>query len=309
MQNTKKMAKKIVSIFTAAMLLLSVFSMNVFAAGYEDLTAGEYTVDASLKCYLFPAMGGVEFGAPLLNDAKVTVEDDGTASMTLSFIKSQVVIMGVTAYTFIDSNFILNYYDGSSWQDITDFTLSSDTSLDSSNTPVNYVDSITFPLSSASDTYQLGLYVNSNMMGTQFGGSDSASYPATITVDWDSAVAIASADETSTGSSNVEYEVEGGYEVKIPATITVDSDTKVGDYEVEAVNFVIPDTAYVTVAADTAGTVSNGTETLAFSNTLESANLTATGNKLDGAVTITDTATAAGSYTGVLNFTINYFAQ
>lgn len=304
MQKTTK-AGKLISVLAAAVMMITAFSMTAFATGYEDLDTGTYNVNAGLSCFV-TAMGGVEFGAPLLTDTVVTVNEDGSADVALSFGKSSVTIYGVTCDTFIDPSYGVQYYDGSAWQTAA-YTISNNTALNSASQPVHYVDSITFRLPSASNTYALALYVNSNVMGVQFGGPGST-YNATLTVDWDSGSKVATPDETSMQSANVHYTVTGGYEVKIPSAITVDSTTKVGEYAVEANNFVISENAYVTVTADTAGSVSNGSKTLSFTNALESGKLKATGDKLNGTVTITGNAAAAGNYAGTLDFTINYFA-
>lgn len=146
-------------------------------------------------------------------------------------------------------------------------------------------------------------------MGVMFGGSDDASKPATLTVDWSTAKEVKTADETSSQSANVKYTVDGGYEVKIPAEITVDPTTKKAEYAVEAQNFVLENGAYVTVTADESGSLSNGKDSLAFTNELASGNLTKTGDKLNGTVTVTGDPASAGEYTGTVDFTINYFAE
>ena len=301
---------KIAAACTAAVMMMSSIGMSAFAAETTTLEAGKYTVDASLSCYV-TAMGGVEFGAPLLTDTEVTVNEDGTAKFDLSFSKSSVTIYGITCDTFIDATAdgaVVNYKDGTEWK-TAEYTVSSDTALNPSSEAVNYVDSMSFTVSSLSDTYNLGLYVNSNVMGVMFGGSDEADKPATLTVDWSTATEIKEADETSTQSANVKYTVDGGYEVKIPAEITVDPTTKKAEYAVEAQNFVLESGAYVTVTADANGTLTNGSNSLAFTNALESGQLTKTGDKLNGTVTVTDNASVAGDYAGTIDFTINFFAE
>ena len=153
------------------------------------------------------------------------------------------------------------------------------------------------------------MYVNSNVMGVQFGGSDSANYAATLTVDWSSAAKIKTADKTSSQSATVKYNVEEGYEVSIPAEITVDTETKTANYSIQAKKFVFPENAYVTVTANGNGSLSNGKDSLAFTNELAAGNLTKTGDNLNGKVTVTGEPTSAGEYTGTVDFTINYFAK
>ncbi len=171
------------------------------------------------------------------------------------------------------------------------------------------VESISFTVSSIADTYNLGMYVNSNVMGVQFGGSDSANYAATLTVDWSSAAKIKTADKTPSQSATVKYNVEEGYEVSIPAEITVDTETKTANYSVQAKKFVLPENAYVTVTANENGSLSNGKDSLAFTNELAAGDLTKTGDNLNGKVTVTGEPASAGEYTGTVDFTINYFAK
>lgn len=181
-------------------LLLSVFVIlhtgYAYAQVTEGLAAGSYPVSASLSCYI-NAMGGVEFGAPMLKSTTLTVAADGTKTLTLHLQKSVVNIYSVTCDTFIDAtpagaesngsvaSGTIGYYNGSGTLITTgvNHTLSSDTAINSKQEEVHYVNSITFPLESETDTYKLSLYINSNVMGTQF---SSDTYPAILTVNWDS---------------------------------------------------------------------------------------------------------------------------
>lgn len=186
------------------------------------------------------------------------------------------------------------------------------------NGQVNYITSITLPVDTATSEYTMWVYLDSNVMGCQLGdgsGTGSSNTPgvatkhtAKLTIDWDSAEKIVVADESSQQSANVEFTVEGGYEVEIPATITVDATTKKGAYTVTAKNFIIGEDAYVTVTASKSGKLSNGSNELAFTNTLAEGNLTKTGDTLAGTVEVTDSPSNPGKYTGTIDFTINYYA-
>ncbi len=158
---------------------------------------GTYIVGAELSCYI-PAMGGVEFGKPLLTGAEYTLEEDGGMSMTLRFTKSSVTIYSITCDTFIDpspdsgeipeegapANGTIGYYDddGALVTEGVTYTLSGDTALNPAGESVHFVDSITFPIEEKKDTYLLTFFINSNVMGVQF---TDAGYPATVTVHWD----------------------------------------------------------------------------------------------------------------------------
>ncbi|HJH62701.1 MAG TPA: hypothetical protein IAC84_05505 [Firmicutes bacterium] len=164
------------------------------AHGASGLPAGSYYVQAELSCYV-NAMGGVEFGAPLLTMAQVEVDETGGRSLTLYFTKSQVTIYGITCDTFLDASpsyvtdtdgvrsGTIGYYeaDGTLVTEGVRYTLSDDTAENARQEQVHYVDSITFPVQEERDTYGLTLYINSNVMGTQFTADR---YPANLTVDW-----------------------------------------------------------------------------------------------------------------------------
>ncbi|MDR1914566.1 MAG: hypothetical protein LBQ68_08825 [Clostridiales bacterium] len=330
MHKTKKKASKIVSVLAAAMLVVMAFSMTAFAAGYEDLEAGKtYVADAELSCFV-AAMGGVEFGGGGIFDGKVTINVDagGNKSITMNFATGGFVIYSVQAVTFLDANATasnstrevpdgtIGIYDEDGVTIITEgvsYTESSNTAEAPNGSQVNYIDSITFPLPYDSNTYGLTFYLNSQVMGMQFGkaagSTNTSAYAAMLTVDWSSVTKVAVADETNQQSAVVNYNVPEGYEVSIPATITVDSSSKTGSYEIKAGNFVVAEDAYVTVTAATSGSVTNGSKSIAFTNALESGKLEAAGDKLNGTVTITGSATAAGAYSGTLDFTISYFSE
>ena len=79
----------------SALLILCLSSVNVLAYSYNDLPKGTYQIKTELSCYV-NAMGGVEFGAPLLTSSVVNVASDGSKTLTLYFTKSQVTIYSIT---------------------------------------------------------------------------------------------------------------------------------------------------------------------------------------------------------------------
>lgn len=186
--------KRIQKLFSVLFALAFVFIQPVYAFAADNLNEGTYSISAKLSCYV-NAMGGVEFGEPLLKSAQLIVDKNGSKKIKLYLTKSSVTIYSVTCDTFVDSsptgtaqengsnisNGTIGYYDknGKLKTNGVTHTMSSDTALNSQNEAVKYVDSITFPLDSVTDTYKLTLYINSNVMGMQF---DSA----TLTLDWNS---------------------------------------------------------------------------------------------------------------------------
>lgn len=197
-----------------AFAMLCIGLITAMACGYDDAFAGTYQIKAKLSCYV-NAMGGVEFGAPLLVSASVEVAADGSKMMTLHFTKSQVTIYGITCDTFIDvspsyiteTNGIksgtLGYYnaDGILITDSVTYTLSDDTAENAQKEQVHYVDSVRFPIDHESDIYYLTLYVNSNVMGTQF---TKDGYTAALSVDWSSlSVDVSSNGENTLSDSDI----------------------------------------------------------------------------------------------------------
>jgi len=319
MTATKNKLKSIFSLMMALLMMAGAMSFTAVPASAEGtLEAGTYTVDASLSCYI-NAMGGVEFGAKLFNGMTVEVKDDGTRVATLNFKDdSSLNIYGINCHCFVNADKALpGFYDAEGTVNTTDvvITKSDKIAVDHDGTEYNYLETMTYTLPSVSDTYNLWLYVDSQVMGVQFcDGSGTAStnqpgeatkYVATLTVDWDSA----KNGSVSTQSANVvlDYTSSGTYEVVIPATITVEKATMTGEYTVKAQNFDISDSAYVTVTADESGNLYKDGKGLAFTNELADGQLKKTGDSLAGKVTVTGIPSAGeGTYSGILNFKITY---
>lgn len=314
------MQKKIIGRIAACAMTaaMAVSAVSFGASAETTLAEGTYNVDASLSCFV-NAMGGIEFGAPLLTSTQVTVDADGNAEATLNFTKSVVTIYGVTCDTFIDaSNSKPGYFDAEGKKDAS-YTLSADTALNPNSEAVKYVDSMTFPVSTDTETVNLWVYVNSNVMGVQFcdgtgtGSSNqpnvSTKYVGKVTFDWASAEKVKTADKTSNQSANVTYTVEEGYEVEIPANIVVDPQTKAASYDVTAKNFVLLKGQYVTVTTNESGTLSNGADSVAFTNSLADGKLVKTGDKLAGTINVTENAASAGEYRGTADFNISLFSE
>jgi hypothetical protein len=193
-----------ITLFVASLLPI-VLGDTVFAADFDSLPAGEYAVEGSLSCYV-NAMGGVEFGKPLLKEVKIVADGSGNCILKLNLGKSSVTIYSVTCDTFVDispsyqtedrgvkSGTLGFYENGALRTEGVTHTLSGDTALNASNEAVHYVDSISFPLTRKSGEYRLTLYINSNVMGVQFceknDRATATTYPAVLTVNWDTLAA------------------------------------------------------------------------------------------------------------------------
>ena len=161
-----------------------------------------YTVDASLSCYV-SAMGGVEFGTPIYRSTTITKKADGTAKATLNFGTGTGTIYTVNFVEFVDPrNSTPGYYDADGVVQNAVYTVSEDDTAtppstdEDYETGVNYVTSMTFPVSEETSEYNLWIYINSNVMGVQFcdgSGSSSSNHPneatpyvGKLTIDWDS---------------------------------------------------------------------------------------------------------------------------
>ncbi len=319
MYKTKKfLLGKIMSCVLAVAMLMSMSAVSAFAVTPTE--TGNYAVNATLSCYV-NAMGGIEFsdGYGLLTGTTVTIADDGSATATLNLgTSSGLSVYTVACTAFIGTDEAPGYYkDGSVTKENVTYTVSTDT-VANANSQVNYITSITMPVDTTTSEYTMWLYLDSNVMGCQLGdgtGTGSSNTPgvatkhtAKLTIDWNSAEKIVVADESSTRSATVEYTVASGYGVEIPATITVDSTTNKGSYTVTARNFVLNEGAYVTVTASESGKLVNGSNEIAFANTLAEGKLTKTGDTLAGEVEVTGSAANPGKYTGTIDFTINYFS-
>jgi hypothetical protein len=233
----RKMSK-IIGSAVLCVILTIIFSFNTFALETENLSEGTYSVDATLSCYV-NAMGGIEFGAPLLTGSTIKVDANGKKTMTLNFTKSSVTIYNITCDTFIDpspttedskggiKNGTIGIYDdnGNLQTDSVEYTLSDDTALNSKSEEVHYVTSISFPIERLKDTYELTVYVNSNVMGVQFGTGGSDGYPATLTVDRNSLKAESAGTEQYETLPNKTKAVQATTEVVVEDK---KSDTVVG---------------------------------------------------------------------------------
>lgn len=242
---SRKIMKK--WIFSLIVSLFCVFHVNTgYAQVLENLTAGTYPVSASLSCYV-NAMGGVEFGGPMMKSAEITVGADGAKNMTIYLQKSVVTIYSVTCDTFVDAapagavtdgNIAagtIGYYNGDG--NFTTFgvtyTLSTDTALNSRQEEVPYVDSITFPIEEEKESYGLSLYVNSNVMGTQFSNDG---HKAILTVDWGSVSVPKTADKTETQATEKPTETIPETSSEVENTSETASDTPQAEEETASVN-------------------------------------------------------------------------
>lgn len=317
-----RLGKTMSAVLTAA-VVMSASAFSVFAD--TRTSAGTYTVDATLSCYV-NAMGGVEFsdGYGLLKSAEVTIEDDGSAKATLHLgTTSGLSVYGVDCTAFIGTDEAPGYYkDGTVTKEGVTYTESTDTAANSKG-DVHYVTSITMPVDTKVDEYTMWVYLDSNVMGCQLGdgtGTGASNTPGVatkhtskLTIDWDSLKVgsgdtSSKADTTTNQSATVEYTVEFGYEVEIPSTITIDAVTKTGSYTVTAKNFSMPADGYVTVEASESGKLVNGSDELTFSNELTGGKLTKSGDALNGKVTVTQSAVNPGKYTGTIDFVISYYS-
>ncbi len=328
-----KKVRKLIAVIFAMVMALSVCTMNVSAADSE-LDEGTYDVTSyvTLSCYI-NAMGGVEFAADTLEKAILSVDAEGNTTLKMELGYTSGNIYGTSFTAFIDATDVTpGYYDANGDIQNAEYTLSTE-KLTAPSDERYYVNSMTFPVVEGQEENYLYLYINSNVMGCLFcdgsgeGGSSQTStltkYAGSLTINWDG---IYSTYAGSTGgstegaakseeqSSAVTYTYEGSstgatgaYEVSIPSTIAMGTSTS-ASYTVSLTSADLDENAYITVSAPKSGTLTSGDESLVFTNTLESQNLTTAGSSLSGSVALASEATQAGDYTGTLTFTISYFS-
>lgn len=252
----KKAASAVLQVLAfATVSAFFVFAVALSAFSYEAKSANEYSIEASLSCYV-NAMGGIEFGEPLLTKAQLIVDENGKESLKLHFTKSQVTIYNITCDTFIDlspssaandrgvANGTIGVYlsDGSLNTEDISYTVSDDTAENASKKQVHYVDSIVFPIDQRTDTYHLTMYINSNVMGVQFcdGNSkaDAATYPAILTVNWESLVGDNSKSDIKPNTENDETESSVAVEKKEGLNIHKASNESINIDNTKQSNFI-----------------------------------------------------------------------
>jgi hypothetical protein len=194
----------------SAMAVTAMTALSLSGCGGENGSASEtfangtYQVDAQLSCYV-SAMGGIEFGGPLMTGCEL-IKQDEQYTLKLSFSKSSVTIYSITCYTFVNVTpttsrayysmkaGTIGYYkaDGMFTTDGVSYTLSEDTAPDPMETAVHYVESVTIPVDELKGEYRLSLYIDSNVMGVQFCEASSitdggnANYPAILMLNLES---------------------------------------------------------------------------------------------------------------------------
>lgn len=330
-------------IFRTATVLAAAFLL--LAGALMPLPARAASIGASLSCFV-NAMGGVEFGKKLLTGAEVKDVSGGKKELTLRFADDKsLVIYTVNAHVFVNPDKApVGYYDAAGQLhtvktgDVT-ITKSDKTAQNAEGQAVHYLESMTFTLDTLPNELYLYLYIDSQVMGVQFGnGSGTAAsnhpdeatpYKAVLTLQPVTASSAGSGTASSqgqpkgstggsaSGASKTEEKtakvifdntISGEYTVSIPTEIVVDKKTRTAGYVVAAERFDLKEGAYVTVGADAGGELKNGDAAISFTNTLEAGKLTKTGDKLTGTIALTGTNPKEGRYEGAVRFTINYFS-
>lgn len=213
----KQYKKKILGMMLGAICTVSVlFSgvMEVQAATPSELRAGTYSVNASLTASV--ANHG-DFGQAVYSSAFITKKSNGNTYITVNFKSSAMTIYGITTDVFVDvnpgggttrgvSDGILGIYlDGKLTTSGVTYVLSGDTAVNANGESVPYVQSATFPVNDGASSYNLAIYINSNTMGVEFCNANSsataATYPATLSIDWNSIDAGSSSSGTSSSTS------------------------------------------------------------------------------------------------------------
>ncbi|MCR5217093.1 hypothetical protein [Treponema sp.] len=185
-----------VTIDSSEALSLSASEVNADLKKVE----GEYTITASLSCYV-NAMGGVEFGEKVYKDTSIVKFTDGTYYADVGLGTGTVTIYTVTCDVFVDPrNSVPGYYSDDSVVR-TFYTISDEgetaeppSTDEDAESGVRYVTSMVLPVDTETSEYNVWLYINSNVMGVQFcdgTGSSSSNHPdestpyvGKVTLDW-----------------------------------------------------------------------------------------------------------------------------
>ncbi len=311
--------KRILASLLCGLLLVGMLPQSLSAE--ETLQAdSSYQLSGDLSCYV-NAMGGIDFGAGMLQGITVDVDSSGNAYMTLYLGVSSGNIYTVDYIAFVDSDLCApGYYDSSGvlHQDAT-YTKSKNTATDSTGASVHYVDSITFPISTSGlkSAYTLYLYIESNVMGVQFcNGTGTAMsnnpgkltpYKAVLTVDWGSLTSGPAS--TTTATSTVTYTradtLEGTYLISIPQTLAVEDGQQTGIYQVILEEIDLQQYSGLQVTVPESALMSDyGTEITAEIRLSDNV-LAEVGVILTGIVSLPDTV-SGGSWSGTTVFTVKY---
>ncbi|MCR5252908.1 MAG: hypothetical protein K6C98_04240 [Treponema sp.] len=202
-----------------------------------------YSVDADLSCWI-SAMGGQEFGKPVYKGITIVKDSDGSYSAVLSLGKGKGNIYGIEFDAFIDSRIsVPGFYNAEGKVVNAEFLVSKDDTASAAENPyynqeaeeVHYVTAMKIPVSESVSEYTLWLYVNSNIMGCQFGdgkGDASSNEPGKeskftgkLTIDW---ATLKAADVTLPEFANIKSIYGNSYTFgKAGHALTINSDKSV----------------------------------------------------------------------------------
>lgn len=137
-----KYIKKLFISILSLLMLINIVNINAVQ---------QKSISTELSCYI-NAMGGVEFGEPLLKSSVLNINNN-EYTITLHLTKSQVEIYSVVCDTFIDAsssdemtgsikNGTIGYYRTNGQLSTSDvsYTLSQDTAKNSKNEDIHYVE-------------------------------------------------------------------------------------------------------------------------------------------------------------------------
>ena len=161
-----------------------------------------YDVTSTLNCVAgamkidFGKGGQKNYPESIMEGTSVTVDKDGKMMLTIRFKKTYLTFAGQHANVFVDpTNSKPGYYDMGGIKQDAAFTVSKgDTADNSDGQKIQYVTSMTFPVSKEKSEYYVWIYINSSVMGAQFSdGKGTAGpnepnkhskYAGKLTINW-----------------------------------------------------------------------------------------------------------------------------
>lgn len=319
-----KMKQKLISVLTLSMMLSSM-SANVFAAPIPSTDEGTYTIDAVVaKQYYTPETNSMCNGV-FAAEGEVIISGD-TATIKIYVANPTPAWDGKEDGILKD--FVLNY-DGQEYPGVTTII-----GFENDNAPVKTFgqessffgieegdklacDEIVIsdvPVAALQDDMiHLSAFVNLVMNSTQdfymdFSYASSGSSDGSNSGD-QTGGAGTQTHSVTVSATVVNSEYEGtDYIITIPSTIDVgslsSSEDNTHNYTVGVTE--MGDMASVTVSSEASGTLTDGTNTIAYTNTFNDKEFTATGSQM-GAITVKAsdvTSATEGDYTGTLEFVV-----
>ncbi|MDE5943826.1 MAG: hypothetical protein K2H30_06445 [Clostridia bacterium] len=190
-KTSKAVALTLTSAVAGIAMAVALTACNPADTEPENLEPGTYKYSATLDA-------GIPMGNPepenlggVLSSTYVTYDEDDNYTLTLIFAAKQIEINGIKATMFVGEGTIGAYdSNGELITEGVEVGYSKSYVLNSDRTYVGYVTSVVIPVEKLSETYDLALYINSDVMGYQF--TNTSAHKAQIKLDLESGEVVES---------------------------------------------------------------------------------------------------------------------